>query len=29
MGRAAVVTCLLMREAVAKGTVVTLKDIGA
>ena len=29
MGRAAVVTCLLMREAVARGTVVTLKDIGA
>lgn len=29
MGRAAVVTCLMMREAVAKGTVVTRKDIGA
>ena len=29
MGRAAVVTCLLMRTAVAKGTVVTLQDIGA
>jgi myo-inositol 2-dehydrogenase / D-chiro-inositol 1-dehydrogenase len=29
MGRAAVVSCLLMREAVSRGTVVTPKDIGA
>lgn len=28
-GRAAVLTCLLMREAVRRGTVVTPKDIGA